>query len=149
MNAKHKNNKKIRAKEKPRDKSARKSNDPDNFNSMKPTWMIGQIDRSCDWGWENISLDEFWTEIYSKLKSFESMNWTQIIHSGSHNVKICDFIPEAQKRLDELYLDDLEELFSLRLTGEKRIWGIKNQHILSIIWYDPEHKICPSLKKHT
>jgi hypothetical protein len=119
------------------------------FVKKEASWAVGRIDKCCSWGWENITLDGLWGDIHSKLKSFESMNWASIMQNGSHFVEVNKLIPEAQKRLSELRIDDLDELFSLHLTNTKRIWGILDNGVLSIIWYDPSHKICPSPKKHT
>lgn len=93
----------------------------------------------------------FWTEIYPKLQHFENKTWNEIEREtyGSknktkhHSIKISNIIPEAQKRLRELRLDDLEELFSLRLDGKTRIWGVRKFHFLQILWFDFEHEICP------
>ncbi|PKK82404.1 MAG: hypothetical protein CVT49_13785 [candidate division Zixibacteria bacterium HGW-Zixibacteria-1] len=129
--------------------SIRKSHDPEAFARLTPSWAVARIDRISEWGWDNISVDILWAEIHSKLRDFESMTWAEIMAKGSHNIEKYKLIPRAQNRLSELRLDDLGELFSLRLTGKKRIWGILNNGILRIIWYDPQHQIYPSQKKHT
>jgi hypothetical protein len=58
-------------------------------------------------------------------------------------------IKEAQDRLTEISLDDLDELTSLHLTGKGRVWGIIDQGVMNLLWWDPEHQVCPSHKKHT
>jgi len=40
--------------------------------------------------------------------------------------------------------DAVEDLFSLRLTGKKRLWGIRDRHVFKVFWWDPEHGVCPS-----
>jgi hypothetical protein len=86
--------------------------------------------------------------LVEKLKSAESMTWQEHVSSGrSHNVethKLCD---GARRRLRDIELDDLEGLFSLRLTGKERIWGIRTGGVLRVMWWDPEHQVCPSLKR--
>lgn len=77
------------------------------------------------------------------------MKWSEILNRNSHAVPISKICPEAQGRLKELKQDDVDELISLRLTGKKRVWGIRDQNILKILWWDPEHTVCPSLKRHT
>ncbi len=150
MTAKHNKIKKPKSNISPQnEKSVRKRENPEDFDKMLPVWTVGHIDRCELGGWANISESEFWNDIYSKLKNFESMTWAEIKCSGSHNVKKNDLISEAKKRLDQLRLDDLDEVFSLRLTGTKRIFGMLNKGILGILWYDPNHLICPAPKKNS
>ena len=35
-------------------------------------------------------------------------------------------------------------LFSVRLTGRIRLWGLRDVSILRVLWWDPEHTVCPS-----
>ena len=51
--------------------------------------------------------------------------------------------------MQALQLDDWEELYSLRLSGRSRVWGLKEAGIFWILWWDPNHEICPSYKKNT
>lgn len=89
-------------------------------------------------------------EVLAKLRDFESMTWLEIDGpTGSHGVPLHRLSKPAQQRLTELRQDDAAELFSLRITGKRRVWGILDEHVLRILWWDPEHQVCPSLKKHT
>jgi hypothetical protein len=93
----------------------------------------------------------FWKEVFPKLKDFESMSWNELekqTHgkegkSKHHSVSIYDLDPEAQKRLEILQLDDIDKLFSLRLTGKIRIWGIRVRSFLKILWFDFDHSVYP------
>lgn len=84
-----------------------------------------------------------------RLGEYEKMNWPQIIRqTGSHPVPCDQLAPLAEKRLREIGQDDVDELFSLRMSGNKpRIWGIRSGGVLSILWWDPEHEVCPSKKR--
>lgn len=77
------------------------------------------------------------------------MYWKEILNRNSHEVSINQISKEAQKRLQELHQDDIENLVSLRLTEPKRIWGIKSGNTLKWLWWDPEHTVYPSNLKHT
>ena len=66
-----------------------------------------------------------------------------------HLVKVENLSAEAQGYLDRVGLDDVDELVSLRLSGRERVWGILDENILNLLWWVPEHQVCPSLKKHT
>jgi hypothetical protein len=58
-------------------------------------------------------------------------------------------IDEAQRRLTEIDRDEQAQLFSIRIAAKKRIWGIRDIVILRLLWWDPNHEVCPSPKKHT
>jgi hypothetical protein len=88
-------------------------------------------------------------EVLTRLGRFESMTWREIDGpTGSHGVAFQSLIRNAQ-RLIEIEQDDAAEYFSLRINGPARVWGIRDGHTLKILWWDPEHEICPSKLKHT
>lgn len=89
-------------------------------------------------------------EVMGHLRDFESMKWAEIEQgTGSHFVKKGSLIKKANDRLGQIKQDDVDELFSLRVSGKKRIWGIRDESVLRIIWWDPSHEVCPSVKSHT
>jgi hypothetical protein len=77
------------------------------------------------------------------------MTWKDIWRQGSHEIELGRIIKDARSRLTEIKCDDIDCLASIRLAGKPRIWGIKDHHILHVLWWDPEHEICPSPLKHT
>lgn len=116
------------------------------FNDT-PAWQFNRIDLNGEWGYLNATKEDLVNEILTKLKAFESMKWIDIDgKNGSHDISIAKICKEARKRLLEIEQDDIETIYSLRLTGKKRIWGIKDGRILKVIWWDPKHGVCPSLK---
>jgi hypothetical protein len=113
-------------------------------------WRVEELDWEGQWGWSQASRDEILRTIVPKLHNYESMTWAQVEGpSGSHSVEFDQLCPEAQARLTEIGRGELENLFSVRITGEQRVWGIKDVAILRLIWWDPSHSVCPSEKKHT
>lgn len=89
--------------------------------------------------------------ILSKLSSYEGMTWAGIIsarhskkwHTKSHYIKVDDYTnlhADAQFILEKYQIDNL---FSLRLKGEERIYGILNSRVLEVLWHDPNHEIWP------
>lgn len=114
-----------------------------------PVWRIGMLDLAGQWGWDKIDGDLFFNEIQPKIKHFEGMTWNEILNRNNHEISIDKINKNAQKRLTQINNDDIESLVSLRLTGPKRIWGIRDRNILKIIWWDPKHQVCPSKRKHT
>lgn len=120
-----------------------------NHDILPPVWRVSTIDTEGRWGWHQMDSDTVWNDIHKKIISFESMTWVEIYKGGSHEVPITDLCPQAKRRLSEIKLDDIDDLFSLRLTGKKRIWGIKDRNIFKILWWDPNHEVCPSPKRYT
>ena len=107
----------------------------------------------CDpYGWHEIQADEF-KEIQKCLADLESVNWKTIIQNRGKHHHYCEtsrFSEEARKRLRALRLDDLEQIFRLRITKKKRLWGIINDDgVFDIIWWDPKHLIYPYEKPNT
>lgn len=113
------------------------------------SWHLRTADLEGPWGWKSCNPQAFWDLIGAKIGSFEQMTWGEIVRGGSHSVPIGKLVPDAQKRLSEINQDDVDDLFSLRLSGKQRILGIRTRSILKVLWWDPEHTACPSEKKHT
>lgn len=103
----------------------------------------------CDpFGWHKVDAALI-RELLQKLKSFESMTWGDILGRRHHLISTDDLCTDAKKRLAALNLDDLEQLVSLAIGGTERIWGVLEHNILTLLWWDPDHQVCPSPKKHT
>ncbi len=118
---------------------------------MKPSWRISGIEMVEPYGWDTLDTSML-LYIKDKLTSFESMTWAEILVQGKkfhHTVALVSLSQEAQSRLREINLDDIDELVSLRLSAKERVWGILDQGVLSLLWWDPEHQVCPSLLRHT
>ena len=67
----------------------------------------------------------------------------------NHTVSTSNLSKLARDRLTQMNLDDLDEITSLRLSSTERIWGILNQGILELLWWDPNHQVYPTNKKNT
>ena len=98
-------------------------------------------------GWHEIEKNKL-GEIRNKLADFESMTWHEILGKNSHLIPVSGICKAARDRLELLKQDDIDELLSLRLSGKQRIWGILEDQALKVLWWDPEHLVCPSSKKH-
>ncbi|WP_131783196.1 hypothetical protein [Legionella gresilensis] len=112
-------------------------------------WSFSLIDCEGPWGFKLICRDALLSLITEGFKGKEGLNWAILKTNGCHNVFKSQLVKNAQKRLEEIKLDDLDELFSMRFTGRARVWGIRDGNIFKILWWDPEHQVCPSSKKHT
>ncbi len=127
-----------------------KSNLPKNTLDKKPVWRFGKLDfHHGEWGFNNLDRSHLIQEMHSKLVNFEKMKWKEIEGPQNHFIEINKLCREAQKRIIELRLQEFDPLFSLRLSGKERVWGIRQEEILYILWWDPDHTVYPVGKKHT
>jgi hypothetical protein len=122
----------------------------DSIRTKPFCWRLEEIDWEGSWGWERATVLDLIRIIVPKLHNYESMTWADVEGpSGSHSIQFDQLCSEAQGRLDEIGKGEIETLFSVRITGERRVWGVKDVAILRVLWWDPDHSVCPSLKKHT
>ncbi len=112
-------------------------------------WKVARIDDNGRWGWDQITCPDFLRNIWEKMRNFETMTWGEILGRNHHAIPVNDIIKPAQNRLAQLGHDDQAELVSFRLSNTERIWAIRSEEQAFLLWWDPNHEICPSLLKHT
>ncbi|MEW6364442.1 MAG: hypothetical protein AB1714_07370 [Acidobacteriota bacterium] len=116
-----------------------------------PAWRIRRLDLDGPFSWKGVAGDVL-DRIRRRLADLEGMTWNEILIQGrkqNHTVEVGDLCAQARARLLEIHADDIEELVSLRVTGEERIFGIRQEGTLELLWWDPQHRVCPSQKSHT
>jgi hypothetical protein len=121
------------------------------FNQDNPSWRISKLEMLQPFGWQDLDAAKV-NEVRTKLAQFESMTWNEILVASkkqNHSVAVWKLSNEAQNRLSFIGLGDTEELVSLRLSGRERVWGLRQGAVMLILWWDPEHDVCPSLLKNT
>ena len=106
------------------------------------------MDIGGPWDWSMLSSKHL-QDFLEKLFEAQKLSWQNLRENGSHPVNVNNIIPKAQKRLQKIGQDDLGQLYSFHLTGQLRVWGIKDNNIFWLLWWDPQHSICPSPKRHT
>jgi len=120
-------------------------------NNYNLSWHISLLEMVDPFGWHILDANKL-LELRDKLGQFENKNWNEVLvreKDHNHSVSVESLCKAAQDRLMEIGQDDIDDLVSLRLTGKERVWGIRHQHILKLLWWDPDHQVCPSKKKHT
>ena len=119
--------------------------------SERPTWRVAQLETCDPFGWHVLDATTA-QEVRTRLAGFESMTWQQILIEGSkrnHRVTFDRLDKPAQDRLVALNQDDVDGLVSLGVNARARVWGIPDGACLRLLWWDPEHAVCPSLLRHT
>jgi hypothetical protein len=121
------------------------------IDSQNPLWSFRMLDMGGPWCWGVMDQQTF-MRVLDRLRNLESMTWVEITNTtGSHFIEMDKLNKDAISRIADLKYDDIDELYSLRITGQERIFGIRygRDHVLRILWWDPKHQVCPSPKKHT
>lgn len=153
MSAKKAKKKKVKQNINPKDQHIKQGADPESYSKKTPIWNFELRDKDHPrWGWSRLSMEEFFEKIYDKkLFSFQTMTWAEIEQqaggrrhgTNSHELSVADDLcKEAKTRLRDLDIE-ADTVFSLRLQGTHRIYGIRDNRVLRIIWFDEEHEICP------
>lgn len=129
--------------------------DQEGYLRKHPVWSFKLCDTIHD-RWSIGKCSSIYKEIIEKLISYEGMTWAEIQASSggksaghgtnNHFENISDLCAEAQKRANEIHLLE-DQLFSLRLTGRSRLYGVLSDGTFSLIWYDTNHEICPMKNK--
>lgn len=99
---------------------------------------------------KQLSENIFSSTIWPKLRDYESMEWGIIERaqhgkqgkSKNHFVNVKDLSKDARDRLSVLGVNE-DQLYSLRLDGLSRIYGIREVNVLEILWIDLSHEIYP------
>lgn len=120
------------------------------FDALKDNinWKFSMMDLCEPFAVSDITIEE-WKKVLEKMREWENMTWGEILGRRDHAIEINKLSSEAKKRLIELNLDDFDEVLSLHIDGKKRLFGLRYNNTFYVLWWDREHKVCPSLKKHT
>lgn len=81
------------------------------------------------------------------------MKINEVFHFSSYpgtDYDIAD-IPNTTvlARLDEIGLSDMTKIYRLRQRGKPRLYGFLVANVFHVVWWDPNHEIWPSNRKHT
>lgn len=125
---------------------------PCSYMRKSPSWAFHLCDEFHP-RWSLNCYPSLYNDVLKKLQSYEGMTWGEIQSSSggkthgtnSHFEKMSELCKEARKRAEELHIYE-DYIFSLRLDGKKRLFGLIEDGVFLVIWYDPNHEIYPSEK---
>lgn len=120
---------------------------PDSYKTKKPVWRFSSFDWDGPWGIDCCRELNWRAHIEEHLASFETMTWAEIERAAggrthgtnSHPLSKLSFSRSARDRLREIEIFS-DVFFSLRLTSTVRIYGIREDNCLRIVWIDPYHR---------
>jgi hypothetical protein len=113
-------------------------------------WCFRLFDANKDWRPSQVD-DLGFREVGAHCKNYSQRTWGEISANGKrdHAVLCTELRHEVKKRLGELRLDDVDELWTFHFTSKLRLWGIRDGRVFVVLWLDPEHLVWPTEKKNT
>jgi hypothetical protein len=126
-----------------------KSEDPGKFDAETIAWQFFRLDWQHEhWGFNQLG-PTHWRDLRDSLAHIEGLTWSELKQTfggrgagggtNHHSLPTSELSSRAQKRLEELSLDDCDDVFSLRLNNTLRIYGIRDGRVFQILWYDRHH----------
>jgi hypothetical protein len=101
------------------------------------------MDLEGPWGWSKVD-EETLRKLHRALSQYEANTWGEIAGNRNNHcgpMSVDKLAPAARSRLQEIAQDDVDELFKLKVDHLGRVWGIKDRHILYLLWWDPAHTV--------
>ena len=120
----------------------------------KVIWVFDNVDKDGIFAFDLNKIGTNCRLIFEKMMEYEAMTWTEInkqTHdkgkSKHHYIDLEKLSPIAINRLNVKHLlDESDHIYSFALQNKLRILGIRKHEKFHVLWYDPEHQICPSAK---
>lgn len=138
-------------------KTVKRTEKPDvSTDDLKVIWAFDNIDKDGPFAFAFNSVTFPHKEILGKMISYASMTWTELDRqthdagkSKNHFLEFESLSKEAKERFKYKFpeFDTADSIFSFALQNKLRIIGVRDGQIFHAIWYDPEHKFCPSHKR--
>lgn len=129
---------------------------PDDREDRKPTWSFALADHEHDDEWSWACVGDHVTTLFPFLAEMEQLTWRQIrqmkvpakgnrMRPRYHGHAVEALSSAARRRLQELGLDDVDEVYRFRLGGTERLWGVHvpQSHVFCLLWWDPAHRVYP------
>ena len=117
------------------------------YHQLRPSWRVASMEMVDPFGWHRME-GPMLLSVRERLSHFESMTWEEILvrsKKQNHSIEITALCPQARRRLEEKRLV-LDKVVSLRLSARERVFGYLDNGVLVLLFWDPLHQVCPSLK---
>jgi hypothetical protein len=125
--------------------------DPAVIRQRKPIWRTSMMDLNGRWGFSRCDLQGF-LQIQGKMAALETMTWGEIEEKtksvGGIPLENPKFHPYVNVRLHQLGINDVDNLYHLRVTKRGRLWGIRIAEEFYLLWWDRNHDVFRSKAWH-
>lgn len=118
---------------------------------MRPVWQIALMEMVDPFGWHEMTGDAA-NQVRTRLGNLESRTWKEILYQDgyrNHIIAVERLCGPAKTRLEALGQDDIDSVMSLGVTQQARVFGIMEHNVMKVLWWDPEHLVCPMEKPNT
>lgn len=120
-------------------------------------WSFDNIDRNGNFAFDVTRADFDHRLFVEKMIVYSCMSWAQIKAQTHDNGKSKNHLLDtecmskvAKDRFIQMGLTEYSDsIFSLAFNNKLRIVGIRKGKEFHVLWYDKNHEVCPSVKKHT
>lgn len=120
-----------------------------NLEGRHLSWRLSAADIGGPFSCGQFAHDDF-RLLWDRLRAFEKMNAAQLGQAESlHGVPTANISRKAKARLEEIRLDDIDIIYGFHIMGLCRLWCMKHENILSVLWWDRNHEVYPVGKKYT
>lgn len=125
-------------------------------NHLCPVLRFNKLDRNGPFAFDMRRNDFNHKEVLEKLIEYSNLSWNDIMHqthdkgnkTKHHFLSTEALSREAVARIEAMHLqEESDNIFSFAFQNLLRIIGIRDGETFYVIWYDPNHKFCPSTKK--
>ncbi|NKZ71058.1 hypothetical protein GTA09_15285 [Rhodococcus hoagii] len=121
-------------------------------NDRRVQFTFCDSDLDGPWSLAEIEPDHV-ADLFRFLKTIETHTFGELTASGTGLYKEYSNFEKcpnggAIQRLADLY-DSADNICRLSLGGKPRLYGLRFEHVIALLWWDPEHEIWPSQLKHT
>lgn len=122
-------------------------------DAQRPVWRFDLLDRDGDFAFTLDRVNH--RVVLEKLIEYGNLTWGEIKRqthdrtnkSKHHHLSGAKLSREAEQRIRAKHLEeDADDIFSFALMNKIRIIGLKQDAEFHIVWYDEEHRFCPSAK---
>ncbi len=120
--------------------------EPSTYYDRKASWRVSRIQLVAPYGWGTLVSTEI-EYLRGKLSQFETMTWGEIFGQAkdrNHPISVSKLKCREARRWMEKNMPDQPTLWTLRVSGAERVWGIFSEGAYQIIFWDPRHLIYPT-----
>jgi len=115
---------------------------PEGYQNQLIAWHFHRMDNGGNWSCNYETLKS----ISNRLHEYEKLKWNEVtLASGNHPMPTIKIVPQAKTRLFELGIGDTETLYQIEIKGipkkKPRLWGLRQENIFQILWWDLNHTV--------